>query len=254
MKNKTLHHLNFQELLQYPDSFSPRHFYDEPISCRGFCVHCEKSGVLERAKGALTLMSHGCDTSDFESLFEKPLPAPEPVKDPILFLLQDPGGDYELGEEQTFSGVTKKPPIRHYYFSTGLPGWPESVEDLDGNYYGSYFAYILNTHSLSNAYITNLVKCKLVKCKRGSVERPKLVEDACFHRFLSREIEEFRPRVVFCFGRRVHNSLRARMPDQRCVWLLHPSFIQNRSYTQGLSPREAILENERRIREELQRL
>ena len=211
-----------------------------------FCVHCEKSGVLERAKGALTLMSHGCDTSDFESLFGRSLPASDPVEDPILFLLQDPekAGITSWARSKPSAALLKSHRI---VINTSQPAcragrnpsriWTEITM--------VYFAYMLKTHSLSNAYITNLVKCK-----RVNVELPNLVEDACFHRFLSREIEEFRPRVVFCFGRWVYNSLRARMPDQRCVCLLHPSFIQNHSYTKGLSPREAILENERRIREE----
>lgn len=249
MKNSNLRRLNFNELLYYPEKFQPAHFYRNPVTCTGFCVECEKTGVLDQAKGRLTLMSHACDTSDFEAIIGERLSPLLPVDVPVMFLLEDPGGDYGLGENIEFSGVTKKPPVKHYYFSTGLSSWPESIDSLDGNFYGSYFAYIMKRHSLADVYITNIVKCK-----REGVENPHIIEDMCVKSFLAREIKEFSPVSVFCFGTKVFHGLRGRFPDQRCVCLYHPSFIQNRSYTKGLSPREAIFENERRIDEELEAL
>lgn len=246
MKNKNLHRLNFKELLHYPEEVRPANYYETPAACTGFCIECEKTGALDRAKGKLTLMSHACDTDDFEVLLGEKLSPVQPVNAPVMFLLEDPGGDYNLGENITFSGSTKKPPVNHYYFSTGLSSWPKSIDSLDGNFYGSYFAYIMKRHSLTNVYMTNTVKCK-----RVGVENPHIIEDVCVRTFLAKEIAEFSPISVFCFGTKVFHGLRGRFPEQRCICLYHPSFIQNRSYTKGLSPSEAIMENERRIAEEL---
>src|ERR1041385_3720515 len=102
MRNKALHRLNFNELLGYGGVVQRKHFYDYPANCDSFCVKCEKNGTLEKAGGKLTLMSHGCDTSDFEAAIGSVLPVSNPIDFPILFLLQDPGGDYDLGEEMSF--------------------------------------------------------------------------------------------------------------------------------------------------------
>jgi hypothetical protein len=155
-----------------------------------------------------------------------------------------PGGEYGLGIEVPFSGFAKKPPVNCYYFSPSLKSWPQSIDHVlqNGNYYGSYFAYIMQKHSLANVYITNLVKCK-----RIDAEKPHLVEEKCVSHFLEREIKEFSPIMVFCFSGKVFDSLRSRFPDLNCLKLYHPSFIQNRSYTQGMSPSDAISENDRKI-------
>jgi hypothetical protein len=152
MKNKVLHKLNFETLLSYPTEFQPRHHYGAPICCDRFCIQCEADGTLKEAGGKLTLMSHGCEISDFEQLLG-PMPEQEKfLNAPVMFLLEDPGGDYDLGEDRTFNGFTKTPPVNHYYFSTASKTWPRSLDDVirDGNYYGTYFAYLIQKHPAFN--------------------------------------------------------------------------------------------------------
>lgn len=242
MKNPALRSLNFKDLLCYQGEILPEHFYSSPRDCSAFCIECERSGAAERAGGKLTLMSHGCDTFDFEFIFGRELEGEHLVQDPVLILLENPGGDYSLGVEISYQGVKKKPPVNHYYFSSGLKDWPEEFEDLDGNFYGSYFAYIIKRHGLKNAYITNLVKCKSV-----ASHSPYFIENSCVETILSRELAIFQPKLALCFSRKVHNSFRRYFPNINSVYLSHPSWIQNRSYTQGLSPKEAIQINDERI-------
>jgi hypothetical protein len=244
MNNTFLRRLNFTELLGYPDELQPKHHYEKPISCDRYCIDCETNGTLAKAGGKLTNISHGCDIFDFENILGPKAKTRDAVEYPIMFILEDPGGEYALGKEVPFSGFVKKPPVSHYYFSPRLNSWPQSIEDVlkDGNYYGSYFAYVMQSHSLSDVYITNVVKCK-----RVDVEKPHLVEANCVRRFLEKEMKEFSPRIVFCFGKKVFKAVGSRFPDLNCLLLYHPSFIQNFSKTKGMSRAEAISENDRRI-------
>ncbi len=68
MKDRRLADLNFQELLHYGGQPPVRNRYSPPIACAGYCVSCEDAGLLQKTGMQLDLMSHGCDTSDFEEL------------------------------------------------------------------------------------------------------------------------------------------------------------------------------------------
>jgi len=223
MKNQILRDLNFKTLLGYPNEFHPRNRYDNPIYCDGFCVECEECGTLAEAGGKLTRMSHGCDTDDFEKVLGTKVCTSDAVETHIMFLLEDPGGDYDLGEKITFHGIVKEPPVKHYYWSPSLKSWPQSIEDMTDNY-GSYFAYIMQKHSLANVYITNLVKCK-----RVDVQKPWLVEEKCVSHFLEKEMKEFSPGIVFCFSWKVFNSVHSRFPKLNSVYLRHPAARMSRN-------------------------
>ena len=241
MKNKILHDLNFKKLLGYPNDFHPRNRYDNPIFCDRFCVECEESGTLAEAGGKLTRMSHGCDSDDFEKVLESPLIcSSDAVKIPIMFLLEDPGGDCYLGEKITYRGVEKEPPVKHYYWSPSVKAWPHSIADVKDRY-GSYFAYIMQKHSLANVYITNLVKCK-----RVDVQKPWLVEEKCVSHFLRMEIEEFSPRAIFCFSWKVFNSVTPKFPELNHVYLRHPAARMSRE--------NLVKENDKLISEALGKL
>jgi hypothetical protein len=205
MKDPRLVKLNFQDLLDYDGQPTVRFEYKPPIPCKGYCVDCEKKEILKKTGMRLDRMSHGCDSSDYEVMLLGPIPTEGPpvkqVKQPILFLLENPGGACEIDEEVTFDGFRKRPPVRHYYWIPHLDSWPRCV---GRDRYNSYFAYLMWKHQVTNVYITNLVKCKEVEdnaenppdrkeWKRGVVQN-------CTGRYLARELKFYKPRIVFCFG------------------------------------------------------
>lgn len=249
MKNKALHELNFKELLEYPDVFQPQNFYENAIPCQRFCIECETSGTLEKAGGTLTLMSHGCDSSDFESILGLRPNMINDITDPILFVLEDPGGDYgDIWNEVTFENVTKKVPTSVYYFSPTVKSWPTTFEDVmrNGNYYGTYFAYLMQKHSLANVYITNMVKCK--KEPKGN---RSLIEEKCISKFLSQEIQAFSPKLIFCFRKDMMPVVQSRFTNIPAVWLFHPSYIQSGCSRHHRTTVETAAENDQRIVEAL---
>ena len=158
VKNPELVELNFMELLHYGGQPRVMFRYDRTNRphCVGYCTGCEDRGLVRR--GELDLMSHGCDSADFESLLG-PLPAEHLIKAPVLFLLEDPGGDYGNGDVVPFGSHRKRPPNRHYFWTLPNPTWPARVSEFGSNFYGPYFAYLMAKHGLANVYVTNAVKC-----------------------------------------------------------------------------------------------
>jgi len=163
MKNGFLAKINFEDILDYQGQPIVKNTYSKPLNCRGYCISCEESGLLKQTGGRLELMSHGCDSSDFETLLG-PLPNEElKINQPILFLLENPGADYGNGMPIEFRGFRKQPPLKHYYWTPNIRIWPEQIDQFNGNFYGPYFAYLMKKHHLINVYITNLIKCKWIR-------------------------------------------------------------------------------------------
>jgi hypothetical protein len=125
MKDTRLADLNFKDLLQYGGQPEVKNSYNPPLQCSGYCVTCDE----KNPRIQLDLMSHGCDSRDFRSLLG-PLPTTsEFVDEPILFLLERPGGDWANGAGRgiTFRGFNKKPPVGHYYWTSARSGLKTGV-------------------------------------------------------------------------------------------------------------------------------
>jgi hypothetical protein len=115
MKNPKLAELNFQKLLHYssiPDCGARSIF---PITCTGFCKSCEENGYLDSGDLRLDQMSHGADTEDIEKSICKLPPGGLDIS--VAFLLESPGGYYDLGFPIKHEGVTKQPPVNCYYWT-----------------------------------------------------------------------------------------------------------------------------------------
>lgn len=195
-------------------------------------------------------MSHGCDSSDFESVLG-PMPREGAgVTAPVLFLLQDPGADYGNGAPVAFAGFRKQPPVHHYYWTPNGNVWPQGLADFNGNFYGPYFAYLMRRHQLLNVYITNVAKCKLV----GDNDRARVAEH-CAERYLTREMALFAPRVTFCFGRAAQRQFGKFIAKTKLacpsVYLRHPSYIAARWQTSGRSQKQLVGENDHTVTDAL---
>ncbi len=256
MKNQKLHNLNFKELLLYPEEFSPQSRYSTPIECKSFCHRCE-DGDKNREKASASesetvLISHGCDTEDFVTCLGTPLKN-QKCTEPILFLMEDPGGDYDQGYDKIKIGnIAKKPPTLHYYFSPDIDYWPENCDSLE-HFYGPYYAYLMQKHGLGNVYITNCVKCKW-----QTLPRDAKVEDTCMNTWLSREIELFSPKLVVCFGGKTVELYKRYQFSNSCnipyAYLYHPSFLQNRWQTRFDTQQEAIDLNDQELDKKLKEM
>lgn len=261
MKNAKLAELNFRTLLHYnnvPDRGARSSF---PIACSGFCVSCEKKGFLDTRDLRLDQMSHGADTEDMEkSICELPSGGLEVS---VAFLLESPGGYYDLGFPIEHKGVTKRPPVKQYYWTPSpRTSWPKNPNEVD-NMYGPYFAYIIATHELRNAYFTNIIKCSLAKrdadqfvgyyVVRDPDIRDSNIRTNCYDLFLSEEIRIVKPEIVFYFdfGQKAEKmgdyaGLRCLLPAAQFVRLYHPA-------ARYRNPNDIISHNDKCIRAALEK-
>ncbi len=155
-----LESLNFSDILDYGRPVKKISKSDHPFNtCKGFCHDCEDKGIAPKDKAKVVRMSHGCTSDDFARILGSQLPEAKCAL-PIMFLLENPGGDYDLGEDCQCDGMVKQPPNKHYYFSSGMKRWPTDVSEIGSNHYGDYFAYLMAKFGLSDVYITNCIKCK----------------------------------------------------------------------------------------------
>jgi Uracil DNA glycosylase superfamily len=253
MRDPQLSDLNFRELLEYGGQPSVAARYDPPLSCNGYCVRCEDEGLVQKSGGRLDLMSHGCDSADFEAIIG-PMPTNDPipgVKKHILFLLENPGMDFGNGKVVPFKGLEKQPPVNVYYFAPTTNIWPDGRERFGGNFYGPYFAYLMWKHQLTNVYITNLVKCRYRRVDGTPASTPFDINKNCIDLYLRREIEIFAPKLIVCFGQRAERGFKSAYPETTRlphVYLMHPSYICDRWQASGKTQDELLKENDERLR------
>ena len=195
-----------------------------PYNCVGFCCECERRGLSKQTGGKEILMSHGCDGEDIARAIGEGLPRGMTDKR-VMFLFENPGGDYGLGIPQTIQHadigiVTKTPPVKHYYWTTNAKRWPQNISEVY-NPYGDFLAYLIYTFGLVNVYVTNCIKCKYTGAEYGKTAAN------CMNFILKSEIDAFKPEVIFCFGRRAYNLLTSQsfvdVSGVLCKRLLHPA-------------------------------
>ena len=227
-----LFNLNFKNLLKYQDNFPIQNRYDDEskLVCYGFCTECEDKGKVSEDE---VLMSHGCHSSVYQELIQEKNTFTN--NEPIMFLLENPGGDYGNGDSVTYNSITKKPPVKHFYFTPNCESWPgdDDINIIAKNPYGNYFAYLMQKYSLGNVYITNCIKCKYTENYEASKN--------CCKKWLEEEIEIFKPTKIVCFGckaEKLYNYYFKRYGIE-FKRLLHPAARRSRSYI--------IKENDQRL-------
>ena len=224
---KNLFNLNFDTLLKYPDRdhFEIKNRYEDnnPIPCSGFCTCCENELGLKAATPPL--MSHGCSIDEIRTVIGIKEKFPGGYDQRIMFLLENPGGDYENGDKITCDGIRKSPPVYHFYFSPNIKGkWPTTIEEIAKNPYGNYFAYLIYRYALNNVYITNCIKCKYTG---DMYEKTKT---QCVEQYLKKEIDYFKPEIVIFFGRKAQQIFNQFFPNfqGKTIYLWHPAARRSR--------------------------
>ena len=220
----------------------------EIYSCNVFCCECEADkDCAPNSADYEVLMSHGCTSDDMAKIIGEPCPIKGiPCPEPVMFLLENPGGvANDTGAKRKCNGVTKYPPIKQFYFSSDLTEWPTQPSQIK-NPYGDYFAYLMAHHGLTNVYITNCIKCKYTGGDYGRTAKK------CIETHLQKEIDIFKPKLIICFGVKVENLLRKyvlKNEDAKRsakMRLLHPAARRSRFYI--------VDENDKRMQKALERL
>jgi hypothetical protein len=240
-----LRRLNFLELIHYnlsnPSAYSFTDYKAQGFrhpDVLGYCTLCDSAGA-HRAKDAsgfaLANMSHGAHSTDFLDALDTPHTIRRWHDAGVLFVFEAPSKNYGNLYQSVRSGNHNKRPPRRWYWVHGTHpcrGYPDSFK---GGVYGELIRSIILTFRLSNAYVTNLIKRGMNDPSgdrfKGVDAFPDACIKTCYDRFLSREIQELQPRVIFAFGSKVEHRLMYLGAGARGT---HPTASPSRPPTPGL--------------------
>ena len=155
-------------------------------------------------------MSHGAHAVDFLAALKEPVDVTGWHEEPVLFVYEAPSKDYGFYESVTYRKMEKRPTKEWYWIhrDQDLTRFPDGFK---GGTYGDFVLSAICTFRLKNAYVTNLVKCGLNPDDgqqfRGLAYYQPGCIDTCVRRYLQREIEIFKPRVIFAVGAKVFKCI-----------------------------------------------
>ncbi len=232
-----LRRLNFADLLvlEHPDVAGYRYAdyrdngYRHPRIV-GYCTECDRKGChasVQDPTFSLKNMSHGAHTTDFLAALRVAVDVTGWHDEPILFVYEAPSLDYGIYEEVEYNGIRKRPTKDWYWIhrDQDVRRFPEA---FSGGTYGDFVLSAILTFRLKNVYMTNLVKCGLNTNDgqqfRGLASFQPTCVQTCIDRYLRREVDLFKPTVIFEVGAAVHNwvlsTLRPSVPTHQ---LPHPA-------------------------------
>lgn len=236
---KELNEINFNDLLVLDSSVDvAKYDFEEYLRLghhpvKGYCLRCENKGINicpQDSSFQLKNISHGSTTSDFiKAIKNSSIDYSDWHEEGVMFLMESPSKDYDIYEEVSYSGFTKRPTKLWYWIHREQKPltYPEKFK---GGEYGALFNSIVFTFKLKNAYLTNLVKCGLNdendQYKGIGHYDPECVK-TCYESFLLREIGIVKPKVIFCFGSKVYDFLWRQFEEDDFPWVVislpHPA-------------------------------
>ncbi len=212
-----LRELNFRCLIELKHSPIRSYSFEEYRSngyrhpeVLSYCISCEEEGWNVAKDGSgfqLKNISHGAHAEDFfKSLKESVEGLGEWHKEPIMFVFESPSVDYKIYESVKYKGYAKRPSKDWYWVheERDMKSFPEYFK---GRVYSEFVLSVMSTFRLSNVYMTNLIKCGMnnedgTRFKGIDAFRNDCIKN-CYKRFLRREIEIIKPKVIFAVGSKV---------------------------------------------------
>jgi hypothetical protein len=173
-------------------------------------------------------MSHGAHSLDFLAAVGNEVDVTHWHEEPVLFVLESPSKDYGIYEEAECDTFRKRP-TRQWSWVHADQKEVRFPTSFQGREYGGLFLSIMFTFRLKNAYITNLVKCGM-NSEDGQQYQPGLQAfslacvETCKERYLRRELEALRPKLVLTLGSDVHGQILSLIGDNiPACQLPHPA-------------------------------
>ncbi len=239
----TLNELNFNSLIKIKfgdiNKYSFVDYFNNGCkhpSIIGYCTDCEEKGIqiCDNKAFCLRNISHGSKSEDF---IESIIPKPDINKwneDGVMFIMESPSKDYGIYEKTEIikeqQSYAKHPSKQWYWIheKREIKGYPDNFR---GGKYGNFVASAIITFKLKNAYMTNLVKCGLNDSNDNYKGIGYYNEDCintCTEKYLKKEIEIVKPKVIFTFGTEVYRKVNKLVVqewgfDIRIVGLPHPA-------------------------------
>ena len=235
----TFKELNFKKLIQLDMDNIENYCFKDYIENEwhhrnivGYCTSCEEKGIntCDERDFYLQNISHGAHSNDFLEAITEKIDTSNWNADGVMFIMESPSRDYGIYESLQIekNGVTyNKRPSKDWYWihnAMDISGYPQHFK---GGTYGELVASAIVTFKLSNAYMTNLVKCGLNgpndTFKGIGSYNPCCIEN-CYNEFLKNEISYLNPKIIFTFGTAVYDYVKSYVGNNiTVVGLPHPA-------------------------------
>lgn len=239
---KSLDEINFKKILhekEYVENGSHNYKKEKPGNSQHeyceeepYCTLCDTEWnipkqEIEGIDYKLSNVSHGTHTLDFLHAAEGYEGTEAICKlienwddRPVLFLFENPSIDYDIYTKGEKWNAKKRPPTRWYWiYDSDLKKEVENkyISSLKKKKYGAMVFALIRIFKLSNAYMTNVVKCGMNDVNNENKflttkhYKPECI-NTCVNKILLEEITELtcgntEPLTVFAFGRRTQHLI-----------------------------------------------
>lgn len=222
---KEINKLRFGELIQYADPQNQSYTYDDETkryirrdTPTTVCHKCEDDSVNESSDGefSLKIVSHGIHSLDlfkiqkFNDYFDY-------RDDAVMLVMESPASNLDACYKEE---IDEKHPAKVWWWADGKSTADHKSTDertiypygFSSKKYGEFFNSFVHTFKLKNAYMTNLVKCGMLKNsehnKYGNLDKfPSKCKNKCFDNIFLKEVEILKPKVIFTLSSKVYNYL-----------------------------------------------
>lgn len=214
---KKINELRFGKLIQYADPQNQSYTYDDETKRyirsalpTGVCNECERES--SDGEFSLQIVSHGIHSLDLFKI-QKFNDYSDYRDDAVMLVMESPASNLDACYKEEIDG---KHPAKVWWWADGKTT-TESATYPDGfssRKYGELFNSFVHTFKLKNAYMTNLVKCGMLKnsddSKYGNLDKfPSECKNNCFENIFLEEVERLKPKVIFTLSSKVYNYLTA---------------------------------------------
>lgn len=135
--------------------------------------------------------------------------------DAVMLVMESPASNLDACYKEEIGGKhPEKHPAKVWWWADGKSTAKSTTypNEFSSKKYGEFFNSFVHTFKLKNAYMTNLVKCGMLKDsdhnKYGNLDEfPDKCISMCFKEFFLKEVEILKPKVIFTLSSKVNNYL-----------------------------------------------
>lgn len=228
---KDINDLRFGKLIQYADPQNQSYTYDDETkryirrdTPTTVCHKCEDDSVNKSSDGefSLQIVSHGIHSLDLFKI-QKFNDYSDYRDDAVMLVMESPASNLDACYKEEFDEKHPgKHPAKVWWWADGKSTADYKSTDertiypygFSSKKYGEFFNSFVHTFKLKNAYMTNLVKCGMLKDsdhnKYGNLDKfPSECKNNCFENIFLEEVERLKPKVIFTLSSKVYNYLTA---------------------------------------------
>lgn len=216
---KEINELRFGKLIQYADPQNQSYTYD--VETKRYvrsgtptvvCHKCEDDLVNESSDGefSLKIVSHGIHSLDLFKI-QKFNDYSDYRDDAVMLVMESPASNLDACYKEEIDG---KHPAKVWWWADGKSTAESTTypNEFSSKKYGDFFNSFVHTFKLKNAYMTNLVKCGMLKKsdnnKYGNLDKfPSECKNKCIENIFLNEVEALKPKVIFTLSSKVYNYL-----------------------------------------------